>query len=99
VWSEPVEDRFERLADEWSDETRFVSSTTAMVLNGAYQQIIGMGPAVLPLILKRLEQRGGHWFWALRHISGDDPVPRELAGEYEKIREAWLQWGRERHYL
>ena len=58
-----------------------------------------MGPTALPLILERLDSKGGHWFWALQHISGEDPISPEDAGNYEKMREAWLQWGRERHYL
>jgi len=97
--SEPVRARFERLADRWSNETEFVSSSTQMILNGAYQQIIGMGEAVIPLILTRLEIQGGHWFWALQHISGEDPISSEDVGNYARMREAWLQWGRERHYL
>lgn len=97
--TEVITVKFERLANQWSDETEFVSSSTALVLNGAYQQIIGMGPVVLPLILKRLETQGGHWFWALKHISGEDPVPAQAVGNYERMREVWLNWGRERHYL
>jgi hypothetical protein len=99
VCPESAEARFGRLADQWQGETEFVSSATSLVLNSAYQQIIGMGPAVLPLILKRLVSTGGHWFWALKHISGDDPVELEDAGNYEKMREVWLKWGREHHYL
>jgi hypothetical protein len=91
--------RFELLADRWNEETEFVSSSTMMVLNSAYQQIIGMGEAVLPLILERLETQGGHWFWALQHISGEDPIPTQDVGNYSKMREAWLRWGLERHYL
>jgi hypothetical protein len=96
---EPVRSRFERLADEWNEETEFVSSSTTMILNSAYQQIIGMGNAVLPLIFKRLESQGGHWFWALKHITGEDPLASSDAGNYQKMREGWLAWGRERHYL
>ena len=96
---ETLEARFERLANQWDDETAFLSSATSLVLNSAYQQIIGMGPAVLPLILRHLDFRGGHWFWALKHISGEDPIALKDAGDYEKMREAWLKWGREHHYL
>jgi hypothetical protein len=90
---------FRRLADQWADETTFVSSSTEMVLNGAYQRIIGMGPAALPLILRRLESTGGHWFWALKYISGEDPVPADNLGDYEQMRGAWLNWGREHQFL
>ena len=96
---ESDEERFAHLADRWRKETRFVSSSTEQVLNGAYQQIIGMGRSALPLILRSLNSQGGHWFWALKHISGEDPLSPEEAGNYEKSREAWLAWGQEHHYL
>jgi hypothetical protein len=96
---ETLETRFKRLSDQWHRETKFVSSSTEMVLNGAYQQIIGMGRVALPLILRDLDSKGGHWFWALKHISGEDPLLLEDAGDYEKNREAWLTWGREHLYL
>jgi hypothetical protein len=96
---ESEEERFLLLADRWRKETRFVSSSTELVLNSAYQQIIGMGRSALPLILRSLNSQGGHWFWALKHISGEDPLSSEYAGNYEKNREAWLAWGREHHYL
>jgi len=35
-------------------------------VRSAYQQIIDMGLAVIPLILRELEQRPNHWFAALR---------------------------------
>ena len=95
----PLRTRFERLADQWVEETQFISSSTALILNGAYQQIIGMGEAVLPLIFKRLETQGGHWFWALKHITGEDPLSPDDAGNYAKMREAWLTWGREHSCL
>jgi hypothetical protein len=93
------EERFAELADQWRRETRFVSSSTELVLNSAYQQIIGMGRSALPLILRRLDSNGGQWFWALKHISGEDPLSPKDAGDYEKNRERWLTWGREHHYL
>ena len=96
---ESAQARFERLVHQWRRETKFVSSSTEMVLNSAYQQIIGLGHAALPLILSELESKGGQWFWALRHISGEDPLSPENAGDYEKNREAWLSWGREHLYL
>jgi hypothetical protein len=59
-----------------------------------YQQIIGMGPGAVPLILAELSQETDHWFWALEAISSENPVPPEAAGDVEKAAEAWLDWGR-----
>jgi hypothetical protein len=93
------EDRFRELVARWRAETRSLSSTTDRALNSAYQDIIGMGKPVLPLIFRELEQHGGHWFWALRHITRENPVPQQDAGNIQRMREAWLRWGREHRYI
>lgn len=92
--ADPAE-RFERLAAEWEAATRFTSSVAQMAVHPAYQQIIGLGPGAVPLILARLGERGGHWFWALRAITGENPVPAEHAGDVRAMTADWLAWGRE----
>lgn len=73
-----------------------LSSSTEKVMHPAYQRIIGLGPAVIPLVLRDLEQQGGHWFWALRALTGENPVKPEDAGQVRKMTESWLEWGRQR---
>jgi len=97
--SEPFIDnthRFDELADIWETETRCLSSATQIVLHPAYQQIIGMGPAVLPLILRRLRDSPQHWFWALRAITGEDPIEPQDVGKVSAMTDAWLHWARAR---
>jgi len=94
-----LEEKFSDLAQRWRNQVKTMSSTTDRVLHSAYQDVIGMGKPVLPLILRELERNGGHWFWALRHISHENPVPPQDAGNIGKMREAWLRWGRENRYL
>lgn len=89
-----VEAQFRALADQWRRETGLLSSSTQKTAHPAYQEIIGMGAAAIPLILREMQERGGHWFAALRAISGENPVPREYAGQIPRIREGWLEWGR-----
>lgn len=91
-------DLFRQLADRWRDETRFLSSTTEIVLNPAYQRIIGLGPGVIPLILSALAREPEHWFWALRALTGENPAPAEARGRAQVMAEAWLRWGRENGY-
>jgi hypothetical protein len=86
--------RFDVLAERWRGETEFASAPNALFMNPAYQEIIGLGPAVLPLILRDLAQTHDHWFWALRAITGADPVPPEERGRVERMAEHWLEWGR-----
>lgn len=87
---------FDELAENWHRETDHLSSINDIALNFNYQRIIGMGPMVVPLILGELRKRGGHWFWALRAISGEDPVDAKDRGNYAKMTEAWLNWSRNR---
>ena len=84
--------RFRELADEWERETCFLSSTTKMVMHPAYQRIIGMGPAAIPLILRELKENRGHWFWALQAITGHDPIESSDWGDLHKMTDAWLGW-------
>ena len=62
--------RFAELALEWRQATAPLSSTTARSTHPAYQQIIGMGPAAVPLILRELDREGGQWFWVLMAARG-----------------------------
>ena len=91
--SADLEQLFTRLAREWEEATRFINSMTEIVTHPAYQRIIGLGPAALPLIFRQLSRDPDHWFWALKAITGEDPVPPAARGNLGKMKEAWLQWG------
>jgi hypothetical protein len=94
-----LESRFRGLVDQWKAERGHVSSVQAMAMHPAYQQIIGMGEAVLPLLLKEMQQSPSHWTWALRAITGENPVPPESRGKVNDMAEAWIDWGRQRGYV
>lgn len=99
VESDSAEKLFSQLAAEWRNGRDPVSSRVAdMAMHPAYQRIIGMGPAALPFILRELQREPDHWFWALRAITGVDPVPPEARGRLEDMTAAWMQWGREHGY-
>jgi len=95
---EDIEAEFNRLVNEWRSERGATSSSTAIAMHPAYQRIIGMGKPVLPLILRELSKELDHWFWALKAISGEDPVPIEHLGKMKMMAADWLQWGREKGY-
>ena len=86
---------FDELARKWRSDTQFMSSTTDIAMHPAYQRIIGMGSAVIPYLLRELERKPEQWFWALRAITGADPVAPEQRGKVKAMAEAWLRWGRE----
>jgi len=88
-----VADRFQALASRWKRDTRFCSSRTKMVDHPAYKEIVGMGPAAIPLLIEELRTDPRYWFPALHAITGEDPVPAEDRGSVRKMADAWLQWG------
>lgn len=85
-------DRFRLLATRWRAETRYLSSITEAVIHPSYQAIVGMGQTVIPFIITSLRREPDWWFWALKAITGDDPVPAEARGNLRAMTEAWLKW-------
>ncbi len=85
--------KFSALAHAWTSQRGPVSSISRLSMHPAYQQIIGMGEAVVPLILRESEQRPDHWFWALNAITGANPVPKASEGVLNEMAAAWLNWG------
>lgn len=83
-------DQFDRLVKEWRRETAHISSVAKTSMHPAYQTIIGMGKEALPFIFEELERRGGHWFWALRFITQEDPASG--CSDLESAKAAWLSW-------
>ena len=85
--------RFQRLAVEWKEQSRYLSNTAQMALLKPYQRIIGMGSPVVPLILQELQSEPDQWFWALEAITEENPVPPEAAGNVSLMAQAWTEWG------
>ncbi len=96
-WIDPLI-RFLTLKQEWEEDIAALSSLTEIAMHPAYQQIIGMGSSTIPFIMREMENKPGHWFWALKAITGEDPVPSEKRGRIKEMTEAWLLWWREQKY-
>jgi hypothetical protein len=90
--------RFDRLAEKWKKETGHLSRVTKRCMHPAYQQIIGMGAGVVPLVLDDLKKSRDDWFWALSAITGENPITETDAGNVPKMTEAWLRWARAKGY-
>lgn len=60
---------------------------------------IALGERAVPLILHEFLRRPNHWSWALTEITGESPVPGEVAGDLDAIRRIWVRWGRDHGYL
>ncbi|APV52236.1 hypothetical protein BWI17_01850 [Betaproteobacteria bacterium GR16-43] len=86
-------------ATKWKMETALSSSLTKAAMHNSYQRIIGLGPEVIPLVLRDLKETGDAWFWALHALTGEDPVPAAHRGDFEKMTGDWLAWGLKHGHL
>ena len=93
------ERKFHRLAEKWKRETAHLSNVATISMHPSYQQIIGMGPDAIPLILSELRASPDHWFWALRSITGVDPVPDSSRGKMKQMARHWLAWGKKQGHV
>jgi hypothetical protein len=94
-----IEIKFNELVDEWrTQKTRASSFSSANASLPAYQFIIGMGEPALPYILRELSKKDEDWYWALKAISREDPVPPEHRGKRKVMRQLWLEWGKAKKY-
>ena len=91
--------KFQDLAETWRLETAYASSAYDITMHSAYQQIIGLGPQVIPLVLRELRRQPDQWFWALKALTCADPVNDEDRGDLHRMTDAWVQWGEDVHYL
>ena len=89
---------FNLLLHRWYRERGITSSLSEMTMCPSYLNIIAMGPAATPLILKQLKREGDdpdHWFAALEAVTGHDPVPEDIYGDTVRMAEAWFKWADE----
>jgi hypothetical protein len=93
-----LERQFRQLSHQWENETGMLSDLSQKVIHPAYQRIIGMGQDAVPLLLNELSKRPNHWFWALRSITGANPVKPEHRGRIKLMAKDWLCWGRDHGY-
>lgn len=91
--------KFYRLATIWKTTTIHVANITEKCSHPAYQQIIAMGPSVLPLVFDELRREPDDWFVALRTLTRADPVPSHSRSDFDEAVEAWLEWGGQHGYL
>ena len=95
-----IEQRFRTLTDQWQKATGAYSLASQKAMHPAYLQIIAMGKPVIPLILKELSQKGGHWYIALETLNdGVSPVLSQDSGNIRKMKQTWLDWGRTVGYV
>lgn len=93
-----IRTKFTKLSKDWLDASMFESNINKLAMHPAYQQIIGLGSEAIPLIMQELRQESNHWFWALKSITGEDPVDEASRGNIQAMTDAWLLWGKNNGY-
>lgn len=94
-----VEVRFRKLIEIWQSDRPLSSRLSDLVMHPAYQQIIGLGPQAIPLLLREIEQNPDWWFSALHAITGAAPeIPPESKGKLKELSKIWLAWGHKYNY-
>jgi hypothetical protein len=94
--TETLEQRFRRLDSVWRKETAYLSSSTKIKSHAAFREVIGLGGAVVPLLLRELQGNPGLWVWALPEITKENPVQPEDQGNIARMTEAWLRWAQDK---
>ena len=100
-----LEDRFENLVDVWHEETDLHSSLVKVVSHPAYLNIVAMGQKAVPLILREMRRRPGHWLPAIQALAtagdllaeGENPAAGSSTSS--QARAAWVKWGESKGYL
>lgn len=90
---------FYKHLERWRQEVSFISSMSQIIAHPDYKSIIDMGTEVVPLLLLELEAEPDYLFAALRAITGENPVSKNIAGDLDKMAEVWIEWGREKQLI
>jgi len=94
-----TEEEFRTFSKNWREEVGAESSLSKITGNMNYLRIISLGRKAVPLILRDLQREPAPWFLALRAITGEQNVGREYAGNFRRMAESWVAWGREKGYI
>lgn len=76
---------------QWRDETAFLSTLDDKLQNAHFQAILGLGRAILPLIIDELQRHPDFLFLALNSLAPESDVIAFKGSPSETI-EAWLRW-------
>ena len=85
--------------DSWLADTMFTSSVSEMTALPSYRAIVRLGTFAVPFLLSELERRPADWFLALAEITKSDPVPPDARGDFDRVRDSWLDWGRSHGFI
>ena len=81
--------RFYKYLDEWKEDTRFLSSVSAITNHPCFQSIVEMGGNAVPFIVEEIERKPSNLVWALNRIF------HKNIGNGKSITESCRLWTKE----
>jgi len=94
--------RFDELKNIWLEETKDYSKIRHIIAHPSYEDIIDIGPSVLPMIIADLKEgvRADppiihNWFFALQKLTNENPVPVNEWGNLQQMAQRWIFWAEE----
>lgn len=84
---------YKELKQRWQHDSRVLSHHNTG--HEAFLSIIEMGEAVVPSILRDIEQAPDWIVIALQRILGRGPTLDDVAGQLHPICQRWLAWAKE----
>lgn len=101
IYSKSLRANFEAKTREWFEDTQWQSSIASMCAHHQFNNLVGMGEPILPLILEKMAAGDlhVHWFPLLKTISREDPVPLHARGFITEMANSWLSWGKQKNLI
>ncbi len=94
---EPLHEKFERFFQQWYAETAGYSNPDLIRGHPMYLKMVKLGKPAIPLILRKLQEKPCFLFAALKKISGENPVLKAHAENFNFVLNDWLKWGKEKN--
>jgi hypothetical protein len=91
-----LENDFRSFVKKWYEDIGGESSLSKITGNINYLKIIKLGTRAIPLILKELQSEPAPWFLALRVLTDNSEVGKGYSGNFRKMADDWISWGKER---
>lgn len=89
-------ERFRALVLAWRREAPAWLDPSHRVAHPTYRAIVALGAEAIPLLLEELRVDRDFWFYALREITGENPVRWWKRGNVDAMSRAWIAWGQRR---
>lgn len=75
------------------------SDLSRLFYSQGYIEVIGLGPRVVPLLLRDMMERRRPWIFALQAITRHNAARNVEPGDIRSAINAWLAWGKRRRFL